>query len=333
MAPHPVLTPGGSMAQVPETPQDGYASIYLEDTDEPLPETLNPSTRYIHFKTIAKGGKCLIQSCRDRFLARVICHKKLLPEFAKDPIEQKRFLREARVTASLQHPNVIPVYEIGRERSGALYFTMKLVQGYTLRDLFDAEYRDRYDLTQLVDVLVQVAYALRYAHSHGVIHRDIKPDNVIVGPYGEVILMDWGLAKVWRADGSADVLPERGRRVDLDDPATSVTGAGKLEGTIAYMSPEQLRKDPAIDYRTDIYSLGVALYEVLARRTPFEGETVRQVGDQIAQAMPPRPSEVTEAYVPGPLEDLAMRCLAKDPADRVQGCKEVILELRSGWAR
>ncbi len=320
------------MAQVPEPPQDGYASIYLEDTDAPLPETLNQSTRYIHFKTIAQGGKCIIQSCRDRYLARVICHKKLRPEFAEDPIEQRRFLREARVTASLQHPSIVPVYELGRDRRGLLYFTMKLVQGFTLRELFDVKYRDRYDLTQLVDVLVDVAHALRYAHSHGVIHRDIKPDNIIVGPYGEVLLMDWGLAKVWRADGTADEPPTEGAS-DLAAAATSVTGAGKLEGTIAYMSPEQLRKDPAIDHRTDIYSLGVALYEVLARRTPFEGETVREVGRQIAEVAPRPPSEVTDTRVPAPLEALAMKCLAKDPDERVQSCKEILMQLQSGWSR
>jgi serine/threonine-protein kinase len=322
-------TRGVAMPRFPEKPYDSYETIYLEDTDRPLPEKINPSTRYIHFKTIAQGGKCIIQSCRDLHLARVICYKKLRPEFENDATEQRRFLREARVSAAIQHPNVTTVYEVGRDPRGVMYFTMKLVQGYTLRELFDPKYRERYDLGQLVDVIVQVAYALRYAHSHGVIHRDIKPENIIVGPYGEVVLMDWGLAKVWRRDGSSEDLPSSD--ADPDAAASSMTGAGKLQGTIAYMSPEQLRKDPEIDYRTDIYSIGVALYEILARRTPFDGETISEISAQIADETPPRPSTVTNIHVPPPLEALAMQCLEKDPDARIQGCKELIQELKRGW--
>ncbi|MGH0030578.1 MAG: serine/threonine-protein kinase [Myxococcota bacterium] len=319
------------MRELPEKPQDGYPSIYLEGTDAPLPEKLHPGTRYMHFKTIAKGGKSVIQSCLDRHLARVVCWKQLKPEFEDDPLEQRRFVREARVSASLQHPNVIPVYELGRDARGKLYFTMKLVQGFTLRDLFAPDYRERYDLGQLVDVLVQVAFALRYAHSHGVVHRDVKPENVLVGPYGEVLLMDWGLAKVWREDGSSEDLPAPD--VDPDAAATTLTGAGKLEGTIAYMSPEQLRRAPEIDHRTDVYSLGVALYEILARRAPFEGRTISEMTARIESEVPPLPSACTASLVPPPLEALAMRCLAKDPVARPAGCREVVRELQGGWER
>ena len=319
------------MRELPEQPQDDYPRILFEDTDRPLPERLHQGTRYIHFKTLAKGGKSIIQTCRDLHLARTICWKKLKPEFEDDPIEQRRLLREARVSAALQHPNVVPVYEVGRDGRGKLYFTMKRVQGFSLRDLFAPEYRDRYDLSQLVDVLIQVTHALRYAHSHGVIHRDVKPENVLVGPYGEVLLMDWGLAKVWREDGSSEDEPTE--EPDPKAKASSLTGAGKLEGTLAYMSPEQLRRDPEIDHRTDIYSLGVALYEVLARRTPFQGETISEVTAQIESATPERPSRVTDGPVPEPLETLAMQCLAKEPGERPPTCRQVLMELQSGWAR
>ena len=232
----------------PEQKQE-YASVYLEDTDKALPEKININTRYAYFKTIAKGGKCLIQACKDLHLSRVICYKSLLPEFADDPIEQQRFLREARVSAMLQHPNTVPTYELGRDNKGHYYFTMKLVHGYTLREILD--YRERYDLSQLVDVIIQVAHALEYAHAHGVVHRDIKPENILVGPFGEVVLMDWGLAKVWKTDGSDAVLP-----ADKDDTYSddlSITRRGKLQGTIIHMSPEQIDKAPDIDGRTDIY--------------------------------------------------------------------------------
>jgi serine/threonine protein kinase len=318
------------MPRFPELPDDDYASVYLEETDRPLPETINQNTRYTHFKTIARGGKSIIQSCKDRFLARTICLKKLKPEFQDDAIEQARFLREARVTASLQHPSIVPTYELGRTRDGHLYFTMKLVHGLTMRELFDEQYRDRYDLAQLVDVIVRVAQALRYAHSHRVIHRDIKPDNILIGPYDEVLLMDWGLAKVWHEDGSPDDLTSDAE-VKGDEPVSTITGAGNLEGTIAYMSPEQLRKDPDIDYRTDIYSMGVVLYEVLARRTPFQGETIEQMTRQILDTDPPKPSTLTPLRVPEWLESLALECMAKDPDARVQSCGELIRRLREGF--
>lgn len=318
------------MPRFPELPNDDYATIYLEDTDRPLPETMNPSTRYTHFKTIARGGKSIVQSCRDRHLTRTICFKQLKPEFRDDPIEQARFVREARVTASLQHPATVPTYELGRTREGHLYFTMKLVHGLTMRELFDEQFRDRYDLVQLVRVVVDVAHALRYAHSHGVIHRDVKPENILVGPYDEVLLMDWGLAKVWNESGEAG--PQR-PAVDAepDAPVTTITGVGNLEGTIAYMSPEQLRRDPAIDHRTDIYSVGVVLYEMLARTTPFDGKTIEQISRQILESEPPKPSDLTRLRIPPWLEQLALECMAKDPDQRVQNCGELIRRLEEGW--
>ena len=311
----------------PEQKQE-YASVYLEDTDKALPEKININTRYAYFKTIAKGGKCLIQACKDLHLSRVICYKSLLPEFADDPIEQQRFLREARVSAMLQHPNTVPTYELGRDNKGHYYFTMKLVHGYTLREILD--YRERYDLSQLVDVIIQVAHALEYAHAHGVVHRDIKPENILVGPFGEVVLMDWGLAKVWKTDGSDAVLP-----ADKDDTYSddlSITRRGKLQGTIIYMSPEQVDKAPDIDGRTDIYSLGTILYEILTGKTPSDGDTMDQIIDSIKNQEPPLPSETTSLYIPPLLEKATMACLKKKPEDRIQTANELIRLLQEDWS-
>ena len=316
------------MTAFPELPDDKYAVLYIEDTDRPLPEKINQSTRYAYFKTIARGGKSIIQSCKDLHLGRVICYKKLRPELADDPTEQRRFLREARVSAMLQHPNTVPVYEVGRDSRGHYYFTMKLVHGYTLREVLD--YRERYDLRQLVDVLVQVVHALKYAHSHRVIHRDIKPENILVGPFGEVLLLDWGLAKVWRTDGAAEELPSTSQVVP-EEKVSSLTGQGQLQGTIAYMSPEQIRKDPDIDYRTDIYSLGVVLFEILAGRTPAVGETVHEMMEQILDTTPPKPSSLARSPVPELLDALAVRCIAKMPQERIQNCTELIRLLQEDW--
>jgi len=311
----------------PEQKQE-YASVYLEDTDKALPEKININTRYAYFKTIAKGGKCLIQACKDLHLSRVICYKSLLPEFADDPIEQQRFLREARVSAMLQHPNTVPTYELGRDNKGHYYFTMKLVHGYTLREILD--YRERYDLSQLVDVIIQVAHALEYAHAHGVVHRDIKPENILVGPFGEVVLMDWGLAKVWKTDGSDAVLP-----ADKDDTYSddlSITRRGKLQGTIIHMSPEQIDKAPDIDGRTDIYSLGTILYEILTGKTPSDGDTMDQIIDSIKNQEPPLPSETTSLYIPPLLEKATMACLKKKPEDRIHTANELIRLLQEDWS-
>ncbi len=319
------------MTTFPEPPSDDYAVIYLEDTDKALPEKLNPNTRYAYFKTIARGGKSVIQSCKDMHLGRTICYKSLRAEFANDPIEQQRLLREARVSAMLQHPATVPTYELGRDNRGNVYFTMKLVHGYTLREVLD--YRERYDLSQLVDVIVQVANALEYAHSHHVVHRDIKPENILVGPFGEVLLLDWGLAKVWHSDGSAaDPLAPHTEPLGLSAPAeTGITGQGALQGTVSYMSPEQIKRDPAIHYRTDIFSLGVILYEMLCGVLPAEAETVREVMEKVVEETPLPPSRRTKIPIPPLLDDIAMRCIQKKPDDRISSCAELIRLLRQDW--
>lgn len=313
------------MLEFPEPPKS-YASVFLEETDKPLPAKIDPRTRYAFFSTLAEGGKSLIKSCKDLHLSRFICYKTLKPEFAKDEIEQQRLIREARVTAMLQHPNTVPTYELGRDSKGNPYFTMKLVHGYTLREILD--YRERYDLNQLMKLLNQIAYALKYAHTHGVAHRDIKPENILAGPYGEVLVLDWGLAKVWHPDGSAvddvEVAP-----APIED--LSITGQGKVQGTVHYMSPEQLNKDPAIDGRSDIYSFGAVLYEVLCGKSPSNGEKMHHVIESVLNDTPPPPSEITKQHVPPLLEKVAMRCLQKDAADRFQTVDEMLLVLQQDW--
>lgn len=321
------------MLNFPQPPKE-YGQVFLEDTDRPLPDNPAKSTRYALFTTIAKGGKSLIKSCRDLHLSRVVCYKTLKPEFADDEIEQRRLLREARVSAMLQHPNTVPTYEIGRDNRGHLYFTMKLVHGYTLREIFD--YRERYDLTQLVDVVVQIGHALEYAHTHGVAHRDIKPENILVGPYGEVLLLDWGLAKVWAKDGSGSSALAQKEVQDktheqAPDEDMAITQRGQLQGTVVYMSPEQIRKDPQISTQTDIYSLGAVLYELLCGVTPHQGEKVHQVITSIQQDEPALPSTLSNHRVPALLEDVAMQCLRKDPAQRLATISDMVRLLQEDW--
>ncbi|MET0066571.1 MAG: serine/threonine-protein kinase [Candidatus Thiodiazotropha sp.] len=312
-----------------QQPPKEQNDVFLEDTDRPLPEVLNPSTRYMFLGEIAKGGKSLIQSCKDLYLSRVVAYKTLRPEFIHDEIENTRLLREARVSAMLQHPNTLPIYEIGRDRKGHYYFTMKLIHGYTLREIMD--YRERYDLTQLVDVIEQIAHALAYAHAHGVAHRDIKPENILVGPYSEVLLLDWGLAKVWSKDGRTSD-DDAHDVVTLADSDKSMTGHGKLQGTLCYMSPEQIQRDPEISFSTDIYSLGSVLYELLTGQTPFESNLTYELLDMVQNKTPPRPSEISKYPVPKTLDRLCMQCLSKDPAQRPASMGDFIRVLQQDWA-
>ena len=312
-------------------PQDKYPVVYLKDTDVDLPEhVVNADLRYTQFKTIARGGKCLIQSCKDYHLSRVVAHKSLLKEIANDPFERKRFLREARVTAMLQHPNTIPIYELSRNNRGHYFFTMKLVEGYTLREVLDlsgenSQPVDGYGYHRMVTILIQIANALDYAHSHGVVHRDIKPANILMGPFGEVLLLDWGLAKVWSED--PEETPDLPLLADSDP---SLTAQGKLQGTALYMSPEQVEESPALDHRSDVYSLGVVLYEILAGRHMIIGDKLDELLDQVRHVEPPRPSEVApDRDIPAALEDLCMRCIAKHPDARIGTARQLVAQLRA----
>ncbi len=311
-----------------QQPPKEQNDVFLEDTDRPLPEVLNPNTRYMFIREIAKGGKSLIQSCKDLYLSRVVAYKTLRPEFVHDEIENTRLLREARVSAMIQHPNTLPIYEIGRDRKGHYYFTMKLIHGYTLREILD--FRERYDLMQLVEVIEQIANALAYAHAHGIAHRDIKPENILVGPYSEVLLLDWGLAKVWSKDGrSSD--DDTHDVMALHNSEKSMTGHGKLQGTLCYMSPEQIRRDPDISFSTDIYSLGSVLYELLTGQTPFDSDLTYEILDMVQNKPPPKPSEISKYPIPKMLEKLCLQCLDKDPGGRPASMKDFIRVLQHDW--
>ena len=314
-------------------PLDKYPVVYLKDTDIALPERVvdEHNLRYRDFKTIATGGKCVIRSCKDFHLSRIVCHKSLRHEIADDPYEQTRFLREARVTAMLQHPSTIPIYDLSRDQQGHYFFTMKLVHGLTLREILDrlrrgdAEATADWTLDHLVNTGIQVCHALNYAHTHGVVHRDIKPGNIVTGRFGEVLVLDWGLAKVW---DQVEDPPAPDREAEVTDH--SLTAQGRLQATPLYMSPEQVSEAPDLDHRTDIYSFGAVLYEMLTLKHMAWGKTMHELLAHTQFDTPVRPSEKSpDRNIPPSLEAICMRCVEKDPNQRIQTMDELIRELRS----
>ena len=251
-----------------------------------------PSERYRIEGELARGGMGSIQRVWDEDLRRELALKRALPPEPGGAAESfdsrkrtrlSRFIEEARVTGQLAHPGIVPVHELGVDAEGRAYFTMKLVQGATLEEVFDrARAGDAtWSRTRVLDVLLRVCEAMAYAHSKGVIHRDLKPANVMVGAFGEVHVMDWGLARVLNSEGE-DAARGEPTRDDADEPrdaphgpasedSSSRTLEGDVLGTLAYMSPEQARgKLSEIGPATDVYALGAMLYELLAGYAPHK---------------------------------------------------------------
>ncbi len=253
-----------------------------------------------------------------------------------------RFAEEAQIMAQLEHPNVVPVHDLGTSPDGRAYFSMKLIPGRSLETILDQRRANdpatlaQFGLRRLLDVFLQVCQAIDYAHARGVIHRDLKPANIMVGDFGEVLVMDWGVAKLMEPSGShpepvttsADEgsIPdvETGDRISgLPRPGvTSVRAAAKawqtLDGTVIgtpeYMSPEQAAGRP-VDGRADIYSLGVILYEILCGQVPFEHDDPLVTLKCVLNDVPLAPSEI-QSTTPAALEALTLRLLVKDPVER-----------------
>ena len=316
-------------------PADGQGPIFLSSTDYDLPEPLPQGlAKYSNFRDMARGGSAVLRTCFDRITGRTIVIKTLLPEFRQDEKENRRLLREARVTAQLQHPNTVPVYEIGRDAAEGLYFTMKRVSGENLFEILkriargDAATSGAFPLRRRLEIVAGAAQALMYAHARGVIHRDVKPENIWVGNFGEVILLDWGVAKVWGQPDDAPQHPSLARQ--SSESIQALTMAGDRPGTPLYMSPEQVNVNRAvIDERSDVFSTGVVLYEVAALREPFRGRVIQETFENIIHDHPPPPSKASpDRGIPARLDEVVTKAIAKSPADRYQTMRELLEAIR-----
>ena len=230
----------------------------------------------------SSGGIGEVWLAHDELLQRDVALKRLKSEQSGSARHRNRFFREARITGQLDHPGIVPVYDYATTEDGSqCYYTMRFVQGRTLRQVIRAFHAERRasdfpfvggDLLELLAYFTRVCNTMAFAHSRGVIHRDIKGDNIIIGDFGEVIMLDWGLAKELDVEETFEV----GDSEPEQDPHQTMHG--ELLGTPAYMAPEQaLGQLDALDRRTDIYGLCAVLYEILTGRPPFMGDDVQEV--------------------------------------------------------
>ena len=255
-----------------------------------------------------------------------------MPQLANLEVYRKRFLREARVTAQLSHPATVPVYEISRDREANVYFTMKRLQGRDLCDVLDrlaegdADTQKQFPINDLINILIHVGQCLAYAHSRGVVHRDLKPANMMVGEYGEVTLLDWGLAKVWDQQEGDEV--EQLVRSGQQQVSGRLTGRGDVQGTPFYMSPEQARETGDVDERTDIYNIGIVLFETLTNQSFMSGRNFKEIKKKILNDPVRTPLDVV-GKVPKALNAVCEKALQKDPQDRYQSMTEFVDDLKN----
>ncbi|MBD9701666.1 serine/threonine protein kinase [Streptomyces sp. ID01-12c] len=261
--------------------------------------------RYRMTHRLGRGGMAEVFAAEDVRLGRTVAVKLLRSDLAEDPISKARFTREAQAVAGLNHHSIVAVYDSGEDMVNGTpvpYIVMELVEGRTIRDLLiNAEAPGP---EQALIIVSGVLEALAYSHQHGIVHRDIKPANVIITTNGAVKVMDFGIARA------------------LHGASTTMTQTGMVMGTPQYLSPEQAL-GKAVDHRSDLYATGCLLYELLALRPPFIGETPLSVVYQHVQDIPVPPSETSEGSAPPELDGLVMRSLAKEPDDRFQTAEEM----------
>src|SRR5688500_5063806 len=265
-------------------------------------------------RELGRGGMGEVYLARDTRLGRPVALKLLPALYTTDPERVRRFRQEARAASALNHPNILTIYEVG-EADGLRFIATEYVEGETLRALLAG---GGLTLERALDVAIQTACALAAAHEAGIVHRDVKPENVMVRPDGYVKVLDFGLAKLVEREPAG----EGGG----PPPARHSTNPGIMLGTISYMSPEQARGQK-VDARSDIFSLGVVLYECVAGRTPFEGETQSDILVSILSEEPP-PLAVHTADAPGALQVIIDRALRKDREGRYQTVGEMLGDLQ-----
>ncbi len=308
-----------------------------------------PHERYTPDRKLNEGGMKSIWEVDDHRTARKVAMALIQDSRIASAEDIESFLYEARLTANLQHPNIIPIYDIALDENGNPYFTMKALKGETLAEILKKlkegyeEYRRRYTRTRLLGIFLKVCNAIDYAHTKGVIHLDLKPSNVIVGDFGDVHVLDWGLSTLIThldEEGGEPVSWHSLDEVSLESGETLTRylenaarrrGRGKVVGgTPGYMSPEQAQGVPSdIDFQTDVYMLGAMLYEILTYQCPIVGATVKEVLHKTVRGeLPPPAKRAPGLRIPAALAAIAMKAMQTGPADRYPSVAALIRDIQ-----
>ena len=273
-----------------------------------------------HYQIVAplgKGGMGEVYLANDTKLDRRVALKLLPAEFTNHKERLRRFIQEAKAASSLNHPNIITIHEIG-EADGAPFIATEFIDGQTLKP----RNQTKMELPEILDVSIQVASALQAAHAAGIVHRDIKPENIMLRPDGYVKVLDFGLAKLTEKSGQSKTANS-----EIDTMIMAHTNPGTVLGTVKYMSPEQARGQ-VLDQRTDIFSLGVVMYEMAASRLPFTGATSMDTIVSILEKEPP-PLDLTWPEAPAEFQRIVSKALRKDREERYQTIKDLLIDLKS----
>ncbi|MCM8540572.1 MAG: serine/threonine protein kinase [Lentisphaeraceae bacterium] len=308
-------------------------------------------SKFIIEGTLGQGGMGTIYDAFDRNVRRKVAIKSINEEAAQNPVSRKYFVKEAQITGQLEHPNIIPVYEMGSNPQGLLYYVMKRVQGLTLADILDEikkgsrKHTQKYPLGALLSIFHKVCDAIAYAHARGVVHLDLKPENVMVGDFGEVLILDWGIARLRRRSPNAtsDMFVTLDDAVNLGDEFENE----QVVGTPAFMAPEQASgKSSYVGTRSDIYSLGAILYNILTLRPPAAGKTTTVILKKVVQGrvIDPlsynepnnRPEEkqiqlnhLPDSKVPEPVAKICMKAMNEKLDGRYQSVTELQMDLNA----
>jgi len=302
----------------------GEATTTVPSSRDVPPEPTIDSDRFVPRGVLGRGGSSVVIRAFDRDIRRDVAIKILAPDFAEGTPEISRFGEEARIMGQLEHPNIVPVYEFGADRRGQRFLCMRLIEGRTLEEALYRLGDSRLDpdrLAEFLQVFVKTCDAASFAHSRGIIHRDLKPTNVMISDFGQVYVLDWGIARLVRSDLAL---------ADLDPP-------GALVGTACYMAPEQIRgQHDDLDERTDVFALGATLYQVLTGQPPLTPEIVRAIWMRRPPPQIAPPERLApEGRVPPELSRIALRALSYDPDARHPSVVELKREIetfqRGSW--
>jgi tRNA A-37 threonylcarbamoyl transferase component Bud32 len=290
------------------------------DADGSFGDDGTPESRYARTGRLGAGAMGEVHLCTDRRIGRDVALKVARSPGMKDAALRARFVHEARVQAQLEHPSIVPVYDVGLDEAGAPYFTMKRIQGTTLKRVIrglasgDADAIAQYTRRRLLTAFASVCLTVHYAHGRGVLHRDLKPANIMLGDYGELYVLDWGVARVAHIDGPATIPPRLASSPDL-------TEAGEVVGTPGYIAPEQLRGE-AYDERSDVYALGAILFEILALEPlhpASDAVTLVTAGVEPVDARPG--GRARSLAIPPELDAICAKAASFDPRDRFQSAR------------